>query len=296
MADSNAYLESRTITRDVRFMLQRHHGEDWKTTGPTLTPLGRQYPTSAGNAPSPSAVSSAPLPPAPGSALTSPAPDRALTFLAPGSAPTPPVAGAADIYPLDCKYTAREKAKDNGIQTALHNLTLADKDGLTNKEIEAIPDIPDECFICYSQFNYRQNLSHYLVFCCQHWICQSCVDKVVRSTGPVCGHCRAPLPQKVYGGISREDAQARLIAEASAEAAGVGVWGQQQTQQAVQAVTPSPARQLATIPVVQLSQSAMREARVNAAHRREHEPISTPRISAARIEAVGWDDSEPTDR
>lgn len=84
--------------------------------------------------------------------------------MASGSAPTLPIAGAADIYPLDLKYTAREKAKDKGIQTALHNLTLADKDGLTNKEIEAIPDIPDECFICYSQFNYRQNLSHYLVF------------------------------------------------------------------------------------------------------------------------------------
>ena len=40
MADPNAYLEGRTITRDVRFMLQRHHGEDWEIEGPTLTPLG----------------------------------------------------------------------------------------------------------------------------------------------------------------------------------------------------------------------------------------------------------------
>ena len=209
---------------------------------------------------------SAPPPPAAGSALTSPAPGSALTSPATGSAPTPPVAGAAEIHLLDRKYTAREKAKNRGIQTALHNLKLADENRLTDEEIEAILDIPDECFICYSQFNYVQNLPHYLVFCCQQWICQSCVDKVARSLGRVCGHCSAPLPEDVYGGISREDAQARPIAEASAEVAGVGVWGQQQTQQAI---TPSPARRLATIPVVRLSQSAMREARVNAAHRRE---------------------------
>ena len=113
--------------------------------------------------------------------------------------------------------------------------------------------------------------------------------------GRVCGHCRAALPEEVYHGISKEDAQARLIAEASAEAAGIGVWGQPNTAQRTQQATPSPAiRQVQgdTSPVRQggwgdsspgqqaawantrLSQAAMREARVNAARVRELGRIS----------------------
>lgn len=114
--------------------------------------------------------------------------------------------------------------------------------------------------------------------------------------GRVCGHCRAALPEEVYHGISKEDAQARLIAEASAEAAGIDVWGQPNTaQRTQQAITPSPAiRQVQgdTSPVRQggwgdsspeqqaawantrLSQATMREARVNAARVRESGRIS----------------------
>lgn len=73
---------------------------------------------------------------------------------------------------------AKGKAKNMGIQTALDNLAIEQQKELTDEEIAAIPDIPNECFICCNEFNYAKSLPHFFLFCCRQWICQSCVRNV----------------------------------------------------------------------------------------------------------------------
>lgn len=77
---------------------------------------------------------------------------------------------------------------------------------------------------------------------CQQWICQSCIRNVALSLRRVYGHCRTALLKQIYHGISREEAQARMKADASANAVAIGVWGQPSIPQQIErAITPSSA-------------------------------------------------------
>lgn len=136
--------------------------------GATLTPTAAEAtltPTAAGATFTSTVANAALTFTAARATLTPTAGEAVLTLTAAGAALTP--TAAALVHYLDQLYTAKEAAKNACIQTALENLAIEKKKKLTKEEIEHIPDIPDECFLCANEFNYTRNFPHLLIFCCR---------------------------------------------------------------------------------------------------------------------------------